>query len=128
GHAVRGRGRGDRDHHAGEQPERPGSQALVLRSSALASSALGRRDNGRSSRLRANESGHGGVPPSARAGCRGYGSTVSQYHITVQVLDTEFFSLPSDLPVTLAGAVPVVAQAVTVARPAAGLAGAGAPR
>src|SRR6476646_10403723 len=23
----------------------------------------------------------GGVPPSARAGCRGHGSTVSQYHI-----------------------------------------------
>src|SRR6185369_379023 len=32
----------------------------------------------------------GGVPPSARAGCRGHGSTVSRYHISVQVLDTKF--------------------------------------
>jgi hypothetical protein len=60
------------------------SSPSALASSALASSALGgsapdlggRRDNGRSSCLRANESGHGGVPPSARAGCRVYGSIV----------------------------------------------------
>src|SRR5689334_8477141 len=58
----------------------------------------------------------------------GHGSTVSQYHIVVQVSDTKFFSLPSGLPVALAGAVPVVARAVPVARPSAGLAGAGAPR
>src|SRR6185437_16616635 len=45
----------------------------------------------------------GGVPPSARAGCRGHGSTVYQYHIVVQVLDTKLFGLPSDLPSDLPG-------------------------
>jgi len=47
--------------------------------------------------------------------------------VTVQVLDTKFFSRPSGLAVALAGAVPVVAQAVTVARPSARLPGAGEP-
>src|SRR6266481_5491994 len=56
----------------------------TLESSPSAPARLGRRYNVRSSCLRANESGHGGVPPSARTECRGYGSTVLQYHIAVQ--------------------------------------------
>src|SRR5690242_20142418 len=48
----------------------------------------------------------GCVPPSARAGCRGYGSTISQYHIAVQVFSTKFFDLPQTVPCRLAPLLP----------------------